>query len=125
MKHQRIVITTTCDHCPPDKSADVTGTHVISYGAARYEIDLCDKHKARLDEMITGIVHGARRVKTSRASNAADKKYRDAARAWGKQTAWGNERGYTVATNGILPAKLMADYADYLTALGHENSPPG
>lgn len=110
MRKQRIVIVETCDRCPPDDSKEVSGTYPVSYGTARYELDLCADHKAELDEIMAGIVNRARKPVRARTRTVDT----DAAQFARDARAWAIETGREVNRLGHVPKSVISEYAQWL-----------
>ena len=111
MRKQRIVIVETCDRCPLDDSKEVTGTYPVSYGTARYELDLCADHKTELDEIMAGIVSRARkpvRPARTRSADTDSAEYARQARAWAIKT------GREINRMGHVPKSIISEYTQWL-----------
>lgn len=108
MRNQRIVITVTCDHCPPDQTAEVAEMRTVGYGASKYELDLCTAHADALDKTMTGITGGTRRIVKAPANSKEEKQFRNDVRAWARAN------GHKVNTRGVIHAETLAAYREHL-----------
>jgi hypothetical protein len=106
---QKVQVLLVCDL----HDNDVEGTSTVSFAldGAAYEIDVCDKHAAALQDAFAPYVGAARRA--GRAA-AAGRRGRTAAKAGGDRTAaireWARKNGHKVSERGRLSAAVVQAY---------------
>ena len=105
---QKVSVTFACDY---DAKAIPDGeqfTRAFSLDGRDYEIDLCEKHSQKFDEVLTRFAEKARRVSSRvtrpRRRTAAHRQHSAAVRAWAK----GN--GIDISDRGRIPARVVAKY---------------
>lgn len=105
---QKISVTFACDY---DSKMIPEGEHVtraFSLDGRDYEIDLCERHSEKFDEVIGRFAEKARK-KSSRAGKpkrrtTANRQRSADIRAWAKQNGW------AVSDRGRIPANVIAKY---------------
>jgi hypothetical protein len=106
---QKVSVTYACDY---DQKEIPDGQHRLrrfSIDGRDYEIDLCERHSSRFDELIGRYASHARRASSSRGSRtkrrtAAHRKHSAQVRAWAKA------HGMTVSERGRIPADIVSRY---------------
>ena len=105
---QKISVTFACDYDSKGIPAGEHLTRAFSLDGRDYEIDLCERHSQKFDEVVGRFAEKARKV----SARAAKPKRRTAAhrqrsadiRAWAKQS------GMEVSDRGRIPANVIAKY---------------
>lgn len=105
---QKVSVTFACDY---DSKEIPDGEHLtrsFSLDGREYEIDLCERHSQKFDEVLTRFAEKARRV-TGRVSRpkrrtAAHRQRSADIRAWAKSS------GIKVSDRGRIPAQVISKY---------------
>jgi hypothetical protein len=105
---QKVSVTFACDY---DSKAIPEGEHharAFSLDGRDYEIDLCEKHSKKFDEVLTRFADGARRV-TGRVGRpkrrtAAHRQHSADIRAWARTS------GVVLSDRGRIPSHVIRDY---------------
>ena len=105
---QKISVTFACDYDAREIPEGEHQTRNFSLDGRDYEIDLCEKHSAKFDEVLSKFAEKARKV-TSRAGRpkrrtTAHRQRSADIRAWAKQS------GLEVSERGRIPANVIAKY---------------
>jgi len=106
---QKIQVLLVCDL----HEGDVEGTSTVSFAldGASYEIDVCDKHGAAMQDAFAPYVGAARRA--GRAP-AAGRRSRTAAKGGADRTIaireWARKNGHKVSDRGRLSAAVVEAY---------------
>ena len=105
---QKVSVTYACDY---DQKEIPEGQHRLrrlSIDGRDYEIDLCEKHSDRFDEVLARYASHARRAPgrapRSKRRTAAHRKHSAEVRAWAR------EHGLTVSERGRIPADVVSRY---------------
>ncbi len=105
---QKVSVTFACDY---DEKEIPDGQHLtrsFSLDGRDYEIDLCERHSQKLDEVFNRYATRARktsnRVGRTKRRTAAHRKHSADIRSWAK----GN--GISVSDRGRIPADVIARY---------------
>ncbi|MHB1592704.1 MAG: histone-like nucleoid-structuring protein Lsr2 [Streptosporangiaceae bacterium] len=109
---QKVSVTFACDY----DSKEIPGgeehfTRSFSLDGRDYEIDLCDKHSQKLDEVMKRFSDRARRV-SGRAGRAGRAKRRTTAhrRRSAEIRAWAKRSGMEVSDRGRIPSQVIQKY---------------
>jgi Lsr2 len=105
---QKVSVTFACDYDAKEIPDGEHMTRAFSLDGRDYEIDLCQRHSQKFDELMRQFAVKARRA-TSRATGAkrrtAAHRQRSAQiRAWAKHT------GIPVSDRGRIPAEVITKY---------------
>lgn len=105
---QKISVTFACDYDSREIPEGEHVTRAFSLDGRDYEIDLCEKHSQKFDEVIGRFAEKARKV-TNRVGKpkrrtAAHRQRSAEIRAWAKQS------GMEVSERGRIPANVIAKY---------------
>lgn len=106
---QKVSVTYACDY---DQKEIPDGQHRLrrfSIDGRDYEIDLCERHSGRFDDLVGRYASHARRAAGGRAPRtkrrtAAHRKHSAQVRQWAK------EHGLTVSERGRIPADVVSRY---------------
>ncbi len=105
---QKVSVTYACDF---DQKEIPQGQHRLrrfSIDGKDYEIDLCEKHSDRFDEVLGRYAAHARkasaRLSRTKRRTAAHRKHSAQVRAWAR------EQGLTVSERGRIPADVVGRY---------------
>lgn len=106
---QKVSVTYACDY---DEKEIPDGQHRLrrfSVDGRDYEIDLCEKHSSRFDELIGKYAEHARKASSARGTRskrrtAAHRKHSAQVRAWAK------DHGLVVSERGRIPADVVSRY---------------
>jgi nucleoid-associated protein Lsr2 len=105
---QKVSVTYACDY---DQKEIPQGQHRVrrfSIDGRDYEIDLCDKHSDKFDEVLGRFATHARkasaRAPRTKRRTAAHRKHSAQIRAWAK------DRGLVVSERGRIPADVVSRY---------------
>jgi hypothetical protein len=107
---QKVSVTYMCDY---DQKEITQGQHQVrrfSIDGRDYEIDLCEKHSEKFDEMLGRYAERARRAGAkqrpakAKRRTAAHRQHSANIRAWAKDT------GLAVSDRGRIPADIVARY---------------
>lgn len=105
---QKISVTFACDYDAREIPEGEHLTRAFSLDGRDYEIDLCEKHSQKFDEVLARFAEKARKVtnrvgKPKRRTTAHRQRSADI-RAWAKQS------GMDVSDRGRIPAGVIAKY---------------
>ncbi len=105
---QKVSVTYACDY---DSKEIVSGEHLtrhFSLDGRDYEIDLCEKHSQKFDEIMRRFAEKARRVsaKPARAKRRTMAHRRRSAEI----RAWAKRAGMEVSDRGRIPSQVIAKY---------------
>src|SRR6202142_2959669 len=105
---QKVSVTFACDYDSKEIPDGEQLTRAFSLDGRDYEIDLCEKHSQKFDEVLTRFKEKARRV-TGRVSRpkrrtAAHRQRSADIRAWAKRN------GIQVSDRGRIPAQVISKY---------------
>jgi len=105
---QQLSVTFACDY---DSKVITEGGHLTrAFGldGRDYEIDLCEKHSQKFDEVLRQFADKARkvtgRVTRTRRRTAAHRRHSAEVRAWAKRS------GIAVSDRGRIPAQVVTKY---------------
>jgi hypothetical protein len=105
---QKVSVTFACDYDSKVIPDGEQMTRAFSLDGRDYEIDLCEKHSEKFDEVFRRFANRARKV-TSRMTRtkrrtAAHRQHSAEVRAWAKRS------GIEVSDRGRIPAQVIAKY---------------
>lgn len=105
---QKISVTFACDYDSREIPEGEHMTRAFSLDGRDYELDLCEKHSEKFDEVIRRFVDRARKV-TGRGGRgkrrtAAHRQHSADVRAWAKDS------GMDISERGRIPADVIAKY---------------
>jgi nucleoid-associated protein Lsr2 len=105
---QKISVTFACDYDSKEIPDGEAMTRAFSLDGRDYEIDLCEKHSQKFDEVLQRFADKARRAthrvaKPKRRTTAHRQRSADI-RAWAKRS------GMEVSDRGRIPAQVIAKY---------------
>jgi hypothetical protein len=105
---QKVSVTFACDYDAREIPDGEQLTRIFSLDGRDYEIDLCERHSQKFDEVLTRYREKARRV-TGRVSRpkrrtAANRQRSADIRAWAKRN------GIQVSDRGRIPAQVISKY---------------
>jgi len=105
---QKISVTFACDYDSREIPEGEHLTRAFSLDGRDYEIDLCEKHTQKFDEVLKRFADKARKVtnrvgKPKRRTTAHRQRSADI-RSWAKQS------GMDVSDRGRIPADVIAKY---------------
>jgi Lsr2 len=105
---QKVSVTFACDYDAKEIPAGEQMTRAFSLDGRDYEIDLCEKHSEKLDELIRRFAEKARRAtgrgRGTKRRTAAHRQRSAAIRAWAKRN------GIPVNDRGRIPADVIVKY---------------
>ena len=113
---QKISVTFACDYDSREIPEGEHMTRAFSLDGRDYEIDLCEKHSQKFDEVLSRFADKARKVtnrvgKPKRRTTAHRQRSADI-RAWAKQS------GMDVSERGRIPASVIAKWGDGANLIG-------
>jgi Lsr2 len=105
---QKISVTFACDYDSREIPDGEQMTRAFSLDGRDYEIDLCERHSQKFDEVLSRFAEKARKVtnrvgKPKRRTTAHRQRSADI-RTWAKQS------GMDVSDRGRIPANVIAKY---------------
>jgi Lsr2 len=104
---QKLSVTFACDYDSKEIPEGEHMTRAFSLDGRDYEIDLCEKHSQKFDEVLRRFSDRARkvtgRVRTKRRT-AAHRQHSAEVRAWAKRS------GIEVSDRGRIPANVIERY---------------
>ena len=105
---QKVSVTFACDYDSKEIPEGEHMTRAFSLDGRDYEIDLCEKHSQKFDDVIKRFADKARKV-TGRMTRpkrrtAAHRQHSAQVRAWAKSN------GIEVSDRGRIPAQVIARY---------------
>ncbi len=105
---QKVSVTFACDY---DAKEIPNGEHLtrsFSLDGRDYEIDLCEKHSQKFDEVVKRFAERARKVSTkvgrTKRRTTAHRRRSAEIRAWAKRS------GLEVSDRGRIPAQVITKY---------------
>jgi Lsr2 len=105
---QKISVTFACDYDSREIPEGEHVTRAFSLDGRDYEIDLCEKHSQKFDEVVGRFAEKARKVTNRMAKpkrrTAAHRQRSADIRAWAKHS------GMEVSERGRIPANVIAKY---------------
>jgi hypothetical protein len=105
---QKISVTFACDYDSKEIPAGEHTTRAFSLDGRDYEIDLCERHSQKFDEVIGRFAEKARKV-TGRASRTKRRTTAHRQRS-ADIRAWAKDSGMEVSDRGRIPANVIAKY---------------
>jgi hypothetical protein len=105
---QKVSVTFACDYDSKEIPNGEHLTRAFSLDGRDYEIDLCEKHSQKFDEVLKRFADKARRAssrvaRTKRRTTAHRQRSADI-RSWAKRS------GIEVSDRGRIPAQVIAEY---------------
>jgi len=105
---QKVSVTFACDYDSKEIPSGEHLTRAFSLDGRDYEIDLCERHSQKFDEVMKRFADKARKVsskvgRTKRRTTAHRKRSAEI-RAWAKRS------GMEVSDRGRIPAQVIAKY---------------
>jgi hypothetical protein len=105
---QKVSVTFACDYDSKEIPSGEHLTRAFSLDGREYEIDLCEKHSQKLDEVVSRFADKARRAssrvtRTKRRTTANRQRSADI-------RSWAKDSGITVSDRGRIPAQIIAKY---------------
>ena len=82
----------------------------FSLDGKSYEIDLTEKHAAKLRDTFEKYISAGRRVSAASAGQQAPQRRRSSQRDYGPVRKWAKKNGYTVSERGRVPAAVLEAY---------------
>jgi hypothetical protein len=105
---QKVSVTFACDYDSKEIPDGEQLTRSFSLDGKDYEIDLCEKHSQKFDEVVTRFAERARRVtgrvRAPKRRTAAHRQRSADIRAWAKTS------GIEVSDRGRIPAQVIRKY---------------
>lgn len=105
---QKVSVTFACDYDDKEIPAGEQLTRSFSLDGRDYEIDLCERHSKKLDEVFNRFATRARkaahRVGRAKRRTSAHRKRSADIRSWAKSD------GISVSDRGRIPANVIARY---------------
>jgi hypothetical protein len=105
---QKVSVTFACDYDSKEIPEGEHLTRAFSLDGRDYEIDLCEKHSQKFDELLRRFAGHARkvtgRVSRTKRRTAAHRQHSAEIRAWAKAS------GMEVSDRGRIPAQVIASY---------------
>ena len=105
---QKVSVTFACDYDSKEIPEGEHLTRAFSLDGRDYEIDLCEKHSQRFDEVLRRFSERARkvtgRVGRTKRRTAAHRQHSAEVRAWAKRS------GIEVSDRGRIPANVIERY---------------
>ena len=105
---QKVSVTFACDYDSKEIPDGEQMTRAFSLDGRDYEIDLCEKHSQKFDEVLKRFSDRARkvtgRVTRTKRRTAAHRQHSAEVRAWAKRT------GIDVSDRGRIPAQVIRKY---------------
>jgi Lsr2 len=105
---QKVSVTFACDYDSKEIPDGEQMTRAFSLDGRDYEIDLCEKHSQKFDEVLKRFSDRARkvtgRVTRTKRRTAAHRQHSAEVRAWAKRT------GIEVSDRGRIPAQVVKKY---------------
>jgi Lsr2 len=107
---QKVSVTFACDYDSKEIPEGEHMTRAFSLDGRDYEIDLCEKHSQKFDEVLARFAEKARkvtgRVTRTKRRTAAHRQRSAEIRAWAKRS------GMSVSDRGRIPAHVIKDYEE-------------
>jgi Lsr2 len=105
---QKVSVTFACDYDSKEIPDGEQMTRAFSLDGRDYEIDLCEKHSQKFDEVLRRFSDRARkvtgRVTRTKRRTAAHRQHSAEVRAWAKRS------GIEVSDRGRIPAQVIKKY---------------
>jgi hypothetical protein len=105
---QKVSVTFACDYDSKEIPDGEQMTRAFSLDGRDYEIDLCEKHSQKFDEVLQRFSDRARkvtgRVTRTKRRTAAHRQHSAEVRAWAKRS------GIEVSDRGRIPAQVIKKY---------------
>ncbi len=105
---QKLSVTFACDYDSKEIPDGEQLTRAFSLDGRDYEIDLCEKHSQKFDEVLRRFAEKARkvtgRVPRPKRRTAAHRQHSAEVRAWAKRN------GIAVSDRGRIPAHVIESY---------------
>jgi hypothetical protein len=105
---QKVSVTFACDYDSKEIPDGEQMTRAFSLDGRDYEIDLCEKHSQKFDEVLKRFSDRARRatgrVTRTKRRTAAHRQHSAEVRAWAKRS------GIDVSDRGRIPAQVIKRY---------------
>jgi nucleoid-associated protein Lsr2 len=105
---QKVSVTFACDYDRKEIPEGEHMTRAFSLDGRDYEIDLCEKHSQKFDEVLRRFADRARkvtgRVSRTKRRTAAHRQHSAEVRAWAKRS------GIEVSDRGRIPANVIERY---------------
>jgi hypothetical protein len=105
---QKVSVTFACDYDSKEIPDGEQMTRAFSLDGRDYEIDLCEKHSQKFDEILKRFSDRARkvtgRVTRTKRRTAAHRQHSAEVRAWAKRS------GIEVSDRGRIPAQVIKKY---------------
>ena len=105
---QKISVTFACDYDSREIPEGEHMTRAFSLDGRDYEIDLCEKHSQRFDEVLSKFAEKARKV-TGRVGKAKRRTTAHRQRS-AEIRAWAKHSGMDVSDRGRIPANVIAKF---------------
>lgn len=105
---QKISVTFACDYDSREIPDGEHMTRAFSLDGRDYEIDLCEKHSEKFDEVISKFAEKARKV-SSRVSKPKRRTTAHRQRS-AEIRAWAKRSGMDVSDRGRIPAQVIAKF---------------
>jgi hypothetical protein len=107
---QKVSVTFACDYDSKEIPEGEHLTRAFSLDGRDYEIDLCERHSQKFDEVLSRFAERARkvtgRVTRTKRRTAAHRQRSAEIRAWAKRS------GMEVSDRGRIPAHVIKDYEE-------------
>ena len=107
---QKVSVTFACDYDSKEIPEGEHLTRAFSLDGRDYEIDLCERHSQKFDEVLARFADRARkvtgRVTRPKRRTAAHRQHSADVRAWAKSS------GIAVSDRGRIPAHVIRDYEE-------------
>jgi hypothetical protein len=105
---QKVSVTFACDYDSKEIPNGEQMTRSFSLDGRDYEIDLCEKHSQKFDEVVKRFSDRARKVSTkmgrTKRRTTAHRRRSAEIRSWAKRS------GMEVSERGRIPAQVIAKY---------------
>jgi hypothetical protein len=105
---QKVSVTFACDYDSKEIPDGEQMTRAFSLDGREYEIDLCEKHSQKFDEVLKRFSDRARkvtgRVTRTKRRTAAHRQHSAEVRAWAKRS------GIDVSDRGRIPSQVIKKY---------------
>ena len=105
---QKVSVTFACDYDSKEIPSGEHLTRAFSLDGRDYEIDLCERHSQKFDEVMRRFADRARKVSTkvgrAKRRTTAHRKRSAEIRAWAKRS------GMEVSDRGRIPSQVISKY---------------
>ena len=105
---QKVSVTFACDYDSKEIPSGEQLTRTFSLDGRDYEIDLCEKHNQKFDEVMKRFAERARRASTkvgrTKRRTTAHRRRSAEIRAWAKRS------GMEVSDRGRIPSQVIQNY---------------